>query len=286
MQTVSIIGAGRVGCTLGRLMHQSGAVRIVSVHCRQLAHAQQAVSFIGAGTPVDQLEDVAAADMYLIAVPDDALALVAQALARQGVATRALVFHVSGAGDADLLAPLRSHGARLASLHPVFSFADPARAVEQFSGVWCALEGDGDACVVLDLLVRQLGGQPFQLAAGGKVAYHAALSIASNYLVTLTSLAQSVARQAGLEAELTNSLLASLMHRTLDNVLALGPEAALTGPLARGDLHTVEGHLQVLTGAVPNALYRALGRATLPLTKLEPAKRAAMQALFDAPEGA
>jgi len=281
MQTLSIIGAGRLGKTLGRLAFQSGAFQIGSVYCRSLARAREAVAFIGAGTALCALDGLALADIYLLSVPDDALVSVAETLAGYGIAHGALVFHASGACDAALLAPLRMHGARLGSLHPAYSFADPTRAAAEFSGTLCALEGDADACAALAELAQRLGGRSFCLAPGGKVAYHAALSIASNYLVTLTGLALSVAQQAGIESALRTDLIGSLMKNSLHNALTMGAEAALTGPIARGDLNTVARHLQVLTG-LERETYLALGRATLAVARarLSPAQVEAMHALL------
>lgn len=282
MPTLSIIGAGRVGRVLGHLAHHHGCVQIASVYCRTLAHASEAVAFIGAGTATDRLEALAPADWYLLAVPDDALHDVAERLAAVGIQPGALVFHVSGACEASILLPLHAQQARLASLHPAFSFAEPARSVEQFAGTYCALEGDDLACDELSRLAQAIGGRPFTLAPGGKAAYHAALSVASNYLVTLTDLAQQLAGQAGIGREEMHALLSALMHRTLDNVLDLGAQAALTGPIARGDRHTVERHLQVLADSATRATYLALGRATLSLAaeRLSPQQLTEMEALL------
>lgn len=281
MQTLSIIGAGRLGKTLGRLALQSGAFQINAVYCRSQARAREAVAFIGAGTALCSLDGLPLADNYLLSVPDDALATVAETLAHNGIAHGALAFHASGACDAALLSPLRVHGARLGSLHPAYSFADPARAAAGFAGTLCALEGDPDACSALAVLAQQLGGRPFCLAPGGKLAYHAALSIASNYLVTLTGLALSVAQQAGIEPMLRTDLIGALMKHSLENALTMGPEAALTGPIARGDQNTVARHLQVLTGC-ERETYLALGRATLAVarSRLTPTQLEVMQALL------
>lgn len=286
MRTLSIIGGGRLGRTLGALIQQSGAFRQAAVLCRSEAHAQAAVAFIGGGTPVCSMAAVPASDAYLLSVPDDVLAEVAAELALQGVPAGALVFHASGACDCSVLDPLRGHGARLASCHPAFSFAEPARAITRFAGTFCALEGDEAACTELAGLARQIGAQPFTLAAGGKAAYHAALTIASNYLVTLTGLAQTVAQQAGIDAAQSRALLGSLMHASLDNALELGAGAALTGPIVRGDLTTVQRHLQVLPQPELRASYRALGRATLRLAEpqLTSSQTQALQQLLQDPD--
>jgi len=281
MQTLSIIGAGRLGQTLGRLA--SAEYRVAGVYNRARAHARAAVDFIGAGEPCDRLDALPASDLYLLSVPDDALADCACALARvENLPCGALVFHASGAHDLSVLEGLRQRPLRLGGLHPAYSFADPARAASGFAGTLCALEGEDSVCRELAAFAAALGGQSFRLAPGGKAAYHAALSIASNFLVTLTGLALSVAHQAGIEPGLAQRLIADLMRQTLENALTLGPAHALTGPVVRGDAHTVARHLAALSRAEERAAYLALARATLHLgqDRIPPEKLAALQSLL------
>ncbi|TDR82812.1 Rossmann-like and DUF2520 domain-containing protein [Paludibacterium purpuratum] len=267
MQTLAIFGAGRLGQSWGRLAQQSGRYRVVAVCCRSEAAARRAVDFIGAGQPATLDAPVALADLNLLAVPDDALAELATRLADRPTAIAATAFHASGVLDSAVLAPLTSAGLVCGSLHPAFSFAEPARAVQTFAGTLCALEGNAAAQTTLQAFAAAIGGRPFSLTPGSKAAYHASLSIASNFLVTLTGLAQAVAAQAGIEGELARSLLGNLMHQSLDNALTLGAARALTGPIARGDAATVRQHLAVLGGTPQAALYLALGRATLALAQ-------------------
>lgn len=264
MQTLNIIGAGRLGQTLGRLAQQAG-YGIGSVLCRSVAAAEAACAFIGGGRPHTALQQVAPAELTLLAVPDGDIASVATALAREGrLLPGQVVFHASGAAEAALLAPLAAQGLYCASLHPAFSFAEPARAVAAFAGTRCALEGDPQAFASLQALARAIGGQPFLLAPGGKAAYHAALAVASNYLVTLHQLALQLSATAGMEPAQAQAVIGDLMQQTLANSLALGPAAALTGPIARGDAGTVARHRAVMAAA-QDALYCALGEATLAL---------------------
>lgn len=262
MLTLNIIGAGRLGKTLAQLAQRSGHYRIGAVVCRSLAAAEAASAFVGGGEPRDSLQALPAANLTLLAVPDGAIASVAAELAAcGGVEAGSVAFHASGVGEASLLAPLAAAGVLCASLHPAFSFAEPARAAQGFAGTRCALEGDTAALPVLRDFAAAIGGVAFDLAPGGKAAYHAALSIASNYLVTLHDLAARVAAQAGMTDEVAAAVLGGLMRQTLENTLALGPPAALTGPIARGDAGTVVKHRAMLSSA-DDALYCALGRAT------------------------
>ncbi|MXR35568.1 Rossmann-like and DUF2520 domain-containing protein [Craterilacuibacter sinensis] len=282
MLSLNVVGAGRLGKVLGRLAQDSGRYRVAAVLCRDRSHAREAAAFVGAAQALDTLADLPPADLTLIAVPDGAIAAVAQALAdAQVVRPGSVVFHASGACSSALLAPLTQQGALVASLHPAFSFAEPERARQTFAGSLCALEGEEAACERLAQLVVAIGGEAFYLEGEGKVAYHAALSIASNYLVTLVALAEGVAANAGIEHAVARRLLGGLMRQSLDNALALGAEAALTGPIVRGDVATVASHLTVLDKG-QGALYRALGQATVELAgdRLDAGQQAGLLAVL------
>ncbi|GGY10457.1 Rossmann-like and DUF2520 domain-containing protein [Paludibacterium paludis] len=265
MTTLNIIGTGRVGRVLGRLSR--GHVRIGALCNRRLATSEEAAAFIGEGEPLDPAGPLPAADLWLLAVPDDAIAPVAQTL-RPWVRAGDTVFHASGASESALLGVLTERGALVASVHPALSFADPLRSLDAFSGTLCALEGDTRALPGLEDWVRAIGGRPFRLSPGGKAAYHAALSMAANYLVALNALAMKMASKAGVESGVAGELVGALMSQTLGNTLALGPAAALTGPISRGDAGTVTRHLAAMADdAVVDGAYRAMGLATLELAE-------------------
>ncbi|BEV71866.1 Rossmann-like and DUF2520 domain-containing protein [Paludibacterium sp. THUN1379] len=279
--TLAIFGAGRLGQSWGRLAQLSGQYRIGSVCCRSLAAAQRAVDFIGAGTPCTLAQLPPLAQLNLLACADDTLPALATQMATLPRPDMAVAFHASGVLEPTVLTALADSGLAVGSLHPAFSFADPSRAVTSFAGTLCALQGEAGADAALRAFAAAIGGQAFDLPPGAKAAYHASLSIASNYLVTLTGLARSVAEQAGLPPALAGQLLAPLMHQSLDNALQLGAQQALTGPIMRGDVATVAAHLQALAESPDSlTLYKALGHATLPLTRLPADRLAALHTLL------
>jgi predicted short-subunit dehydrogenase-like oxidoreductase (DUF2520 family) len=264
MLTLNIIGPGRLGKSIACLAQPH--YQIAGVCASSLASSRDAVAFIGAGQACATLADLPRADLFLLAVPDAMIAEKAIELAASGVVQAGnVVFHASGASEASLLLPLKAAGASIASLHPAFSFADPARSVSTFAGTLCALEGDLEACDILHDFALALGGQPFTLAEGGKAAYHAALTMAANFLVTLADLSMQTARQAGINDEIALLLISNLMQQTLGNIRQLGPAAALTGPIVRGDQGTVDQHLSVLNNTNSRRCYQSLGLATIQL---------------------
>lgn len=259
LPTLNLVGAGRVGKTLGRLWQQAGVLQIQDVLTTSVASAQAAVDFIGAGRAVASPAQMRPASLWLLAVPDRQIAASAQSLAALRLPP-ALVFHASGALAAAELAPLQAAGWHCASAHCILSFADPAQALAQFAGTACALEGDTAATQRLEPLFTAIGAQCFALASEHKLVYHAAAVWATNFLPVLQAQAEALWRHSGLPAELLPGLRERLLHNAVDNLLALGPAAALTGPAARGDTALVERQGQAITAldAEAGAAYAAL----------------------------
>ncbi len=188
-----------------------------------------------------------AADLVLLAVPDAAIAEVAQS-----VPVGPWLAHVSGATPLGALEPHR----RRFSVHPLQTLT-LQRGPEQLDGAWAAVTAETDeARETARWLARTLGLQPFDLADVDKPLYHAGAAMASNFLVTLYRAAARLLEETGAPPE----ALVPLMTRTIENGFAL------TGPIARGDWTTVEAHLRALEERAPDLvpLYRALAEATRP----------------------
>jgi len=235
---LSIIGAGRTGRTLGLLARRAGYA-IGPVVCRTAAHARAAAAFIGAGRPGTELRG---AELTLVAVPDGEIPNVVRSLRmpRGGV-----VAHTCASLGADALRPLRPAGA----VHPLRSFADPARAAELFPGTTCAVDGDAAAVKILDRFVRAIGGSPLRVRTDRKALYHAGAVFASNYVVVVLEAALRLFEQAGVPRRSATPALVRLAEGTLENVKSVGIPAALTGPIERGDVETARRHARALFDA-------------------------------------
>jgi predicted short-subunit dehydrogenase-like oxidoreductase (DUF2520 family) len=206
------------------------------------------------------------ADVVFITTPDRVIAQVAGEInERGGFRSGQVVFHTSGAHSAEEVGVARRSGARVASLHPLQSFADVKMAMENLPGSYFALEGDAAALPVAELIVKDLGGKGFSIKAQDKPLYHAAACIASNYLVSLMHLATGLYGRFGLSREEAFEALYPLVKGTINNIGQVGPAPALTGPVARGDGTTLQGHLKVLKdiGGLELELYRKLGLYTV-----------------------
>jgi predicted short-subunit dehydrogenase-like oxidoreductase (DUF2520 family) len=194
-------------------------------------------------TPIGRGDDPAAGvDLLVIATPD---AAVAETASRVRPVPATVVAHLSGSLGLDSLRP----HARRAAVHPLRSIPGPDTDLQ---GAWFAVTGDPLAARV----VEDLGGHPLAVADADRVAYHAAACIASNHLVALLGQVERVAGAAGVPL----AAYADLVRQTVDNVFALGPDAALTGPVRRGDEATVAGHVAALDPS-ERAAYEAMADA-------------------------
>jgi len=262
--SLNLIGAGHVGRALGRLFAARGVFAVQDIVTRSLDSAQAAVAFIGAGRALAPDALPRAADVWMLAVRDDQIAAAAAALARAVPLDGAIVFHCSGAKASDELAAARQAGALVASVHPVRSFADPAAVARAFDGTFCGIEGDAAALALLQGAFGAIGARTVTIDGAAKTVYHAASVFASNYLVTVLDAALRAYRAAGVPDDIARALARPLALETLENVFRLGPETALSGPIARGDAETVlRQQAAVDTWDAPTGvLYAALAGAT------------------------
>lgn len=265
--TLNLIGPGRLGRSLARLWHDGGCVRVGAIAGRNPAHTRAARDFIGDGRPCSA-DSMSPAQLWLIATPDDTIAEVATQLAASGMVRPGdCVFHCSGALDSAALAPALAVGAVVASVHPLKSFADPATAISDFAGTFCACEGDPAALQQLAPLFDAIGARRFAVSAEHKLLYHAAAVLACNHLVGLMEAALRCMEGAGVERDTAWAALQPLITGTLANIDRVGTRAALTGPVARGDGHTIRSEIAATDALDPDIgdAYRVLSLLALEL---------------------
>lgn len=259
--SVGVISAGRVGAVLGaalaRAGHRVGAVAAVSDASRRRAEAMLPTAAI---KPPDEV--AAAADLLILAVPDDGLAALASGLAATGVLRRGtLVAHTSGAHGIGVLAPLTAAGGLPLALHPVMTFTGTEVDLQRLDGAAWGVTSDDVLRPVAETLVIEMGGEPSYITEDLRPLYHAGLAFGANHLVSLVSQAADLLASSGVEQP--QRMLGPLLGAALDNALRNG-DRALTGPVARGDSGTVATHLRTLALNAPQTLdaYVAMGRLT------------------------
>lgn len=227
------------------------------------------------------------AEVVIIGTPDDLIEPTASSLADEGVLGEGqTAIHLSGATSLDALSAPRTAGAEVLSLHSLQTFPDVDGALARIPGSGIAVTALSEAGYVLgERLARDVGGRSFRLADEAKPIYHAAAVFASNYLVAITALADELFRDAGIPEP--PELFLPLQRATLDNVAAMGPAAALTGPAVRGDAGTVAANLEALAKHAPEAVpaYVALADVALHIAhrsgRLSTGARAAVEGVLD-----
>lgn len=245
-RTISIIGAGRVGATLGERLRELGW-RIGAVVTRSAATARAARRAIGAGAPRWRLSaDILNAEIVLIAVPDGKIAPVAGSLSHiAGRACRGkIVLHTSGALDKSALAPLARLGAFTGSIHPMQTFT--GRGAPNLKHVIFAIEGHPRARRISAQIARQLGSVPVTIEGSGKPAYHAAGALAAGHALALIEAATRILMAQGFSRRRAMGALLPLTRQMLENFERHGARAAWTGPIARGDFAIVAKHAKAL----------------------------------------
>lgn len=282
VETVAVIGPGRLGTVLARALASAGG-RVVAVAGRGTAALDRFVAAVPTARPGSAPQAVATADLVLLTVSDDALPGVARSLAvADAVRPGGRWIHTSGRYGAAVLRPLALAGGRVAACHPAQTFATPDDGDALTGCAWAVTAAAGDVGWA-GAFVRAVGGTPVEVDEAARVRYHAGLAIGANGTAAVVSLARDLLRSAGIAAP--ERFLSDLVERSAGNAARDGA-AALTGPVRRGDVDTVRAHLDDLATTWPEAVpaYRALSRLALSYAAragLDPARVAAVRRILD-----
>ncbi|MGW3956150.1 Rossmann-like and DUF2520 domain-containing protein [Streptomyces sp. NPDC004752] len=259
--TVGVVGAGRVGPALAASLRLAGH-RPVAVSAVSDASRRRAELLLPDVPVVPPAEVLRRADLVLLTVPDDTLPGLVSGLAETGaVRPGQLLVHTSGRYGARVLDPALRAGALPLALHPVMTFTGTPVDVQRLAGCSFGVTAPDELRLAAEALVIEMGGEPEWVVEESRPLYHAALALGANHLVTLVAQSMELLRAAGVEAP--DRMLGPLLGAALDNALRSG-DAALTGPVARGDAGTVAAHVTELRRHAPQSLagYLAMARAT------------------------
>lgn len=272
-QPIAIIGPGRLGQALGRLLVEEG-FPVLYVASRRLAAAKLAVRFIGRGQALRlDSPELTQVPVILLTTSDAALAPVSRQLAaRSKDWSGRVVIHTSGSVPASVLSPFKRRGAAIGCLHPFQTIPNPRTGVRNLPGGYWGIEGDPAACRVARRWVRALDGVAFPIRSEKKILYHAAAFMVSPTLVTLMDQSAKFLKHSGVPDNIARPMLGRFVTETVKNFVKLGGRRAMTGPVVRGDWAVVRRHLVALRREFPDTvpLYKELLRAMLRL----PGKRA------------
>jgi len=244
---IVVVGPGRAGTAVGLAARRAGHEIVAVVgrdpHATETAASAMAAAALPFDTPLPD------AELLVVAVRDDAIGAVARRLAPEAGAVGAAV-HLSGATSVTALEPLAAAGLQTGSFHPLQSLPGGEIGAERLAGAWIAVTASPPLERRLFELARSLGAEPFALADDRKVLYHAAATLAANVPVAALALAHELFAAA----DVPFAAARPLVEGTVANIFELGPHAALTGPVARGDVGTVNAHLRAVAEALPDEL--------------------------------
>jgi predicted short-subunit dehydrogenase-like oxidoreductase (DUF2520 family) len=236
-----VIGFGRVGAAVAGALAAADHP-VVAVTARSPGSRERADVILPSVPVVAAAEVADRAGLVFVTVPDSVIAPLAEQLAAHWRPGQ-IVVHMAGSLGVEVLDPVARAGGIVLAIHPVMTFAGTSLDIVRLRGTPFAVEATPGMVALAEALVMELGGWPFRVPAGGRAAYHAALSHAANHLVTLLSQAIGILDQVGIENP--SALLGPLTKVALDGALSQGI-GALTGPAARGDQVTLTAHVEAL----------------------------------------
>jgi len=274
-RTVAIIGAGRVGGAIGRLLAKAGYT-VTAVATRHRETAAKAWTFIGSGEPLtDAVKAASSADIIFITTPDGAIrSTCGDIAAGGGFRSGKIVVHASGAQTLELLHSASAAGAYCAVLHPLQSVPSMELGEKNIPGSYFRVEADPEAVTIARELVKAMGGIELVMPkwTSGKdsaALYHAGAVVVSNFFVALVDLGLRFYEALGAERKDALRAVLPLIKGTLANIETAGIPDALTGPIMRGDVQTVRGHLEAIRARTPElaGLYQELARHTVTVAR-------------------
>jgi len=255
-KSIGIIGAGRLGTTLAAAINKKkiSGIELVAISSKTgdaLIRAQDIIGTVKNNLifTTDNNKCAAEADCIFICTPDDIIENVCKSIVQStpGDIKAKLFIHFSGAKTLKVLSSASEAGAHTASIHPIKSFASINDSIETLPGtiygVTYPVKPHSESRKFIDYFVLSMGGTIIEVEDEKKSLYHAAACVASNYLVALVNYAVSIHEGIGIKKEDSLRALSGLIEGTIANIKKLGPQQALTGPIARGDTGTVEEHL-------------------------------------------
>lgn len=256
--SIGFIGAGRVGCTLGRYFYEKN-LEISGYFSNCYEHACEAAAFTHSKSYKTMKELAAESDILFLTVPDTSIYEVYLQL-KDCALTDKILCHCSGALSAEIFKEIASVGAYGYSLHPAFAIHNKEHSYKELSKAFFTVEGSPEKMPVIEALLRKLGN-PYQIIrAEDKCRYHASLVLSSNLVIGLYHIALGLLRGCGFNDLTAAEVLNPLFLNNAENICNSGCVHALTGPIDRNDIATVQGHLSAIDSEATRELYQLLSK--------------------------
>lgn len=265
---IGFIGAGRAGCSLGKYfsvkakqadIHVTGYYSLIEEEAIWAATFTESVYFSSAD------EVVAKSDTIILSTPDGAIKKVWESIDKRNIQGK-IFCHLSGSLSSDVFSGIEQFGAKPISIHPMFAFSSRESVYRQLDSVCFTLEGQEHAVSVWRDLLSTIGNETVTIDKQVKAKYHAAASLLSNHVIAVLESGYHLLEECGFSPEEARHFSKALVRENVEHVIESGGVAALTGPVERGDVKTIQKHLDVLQGEEKD-IYTACGRELLRLAK-------------------
>lgn len=263
---IGIIGAGRVGTTMGRYIIAHGG-KIQGFYSRTIEHAKEAAQFCNTNYFKDLDSLIEVSDTLFITTSDGAIKNVWDCIAAKNVKGK-VICHFSGSLSSDIFSNKESAGVVACSVHPIYAFSNKFTAYQNLTEALFTVEGDSEALSRMQELFAILPNRMVSIPTETKGKYHAAASVASNQLTGLLWMAIELLKETGITEKTAYEMLEPLVKNSVNSIFSNGCKEALTGPIERNDLGTVKKHLTALeNNALWNQAYQANGKLVLEVAK-------------------
>ncbi|MBE5920539.1 MAG: DUF2520 domain-containing protein [Pseudobutyrivibrio ruminis] len=261
---VGFIGAGKVGCSLGKLFAETQH-NLTGYYSRSSSSAESAAEFTNS-TYFQNLEDlIQDSDTVFITVPDDAITAVWEQLKHMSIAGK-MICHCSGSLSSEIFRDIKETGAYGFSVHPLLAVSDRYTSYQELPKALFTIEGDATHISDIEELLYASNLQSARISADVKTRYHGAAVLCSNLVVALVQAAEDELRICGFSEEQLADAIAPLLLGNVNKVLSVGTKAALTGPIERNDVGTVKKHLDTFE-RIDREIYRVLSKKTCEIAK-------------------
>lgn len=259
---IGIIGAGKVGFTIGKYFSTHG-LQVSGYYSRTAEASMEAAHFTGSRSFSEINELARQSDVLFLTVPDGSITSVYQSIDPEMLQGK-LIGHTSGAlSSEDAFPGIENTGASAFSVHPLFAVSDRYHAYEQLPDVFFAIEGKQQALDIIKPVFQKIGLHVQEIDPKSKVRYHCAAAAASNLVNALLLMSTQMLRDCGFTDENARAALSPLVTLNVQQALKNGVTASLTGPVERADAGTIRKHLECLSGEQKHA-YCLLSEMLIP----------------------
>jgi predicted short-subunit dehydrogenase-like oxidoreductase (DUF2520 family) len=271
MNSVSIIGVGRVGGAIALALYDQGYV-IENLIARNFTNTKSISKKLSDKTEVKSLDEIKSfsSQIIFITTQDNEIEKIVDQLLTKSLPEKTYIFHSSGSLSSEILYPLKNKGCSVGSIHPLVSISDSHLGVKRFRDAFFCLEGDEETLPISEKIVKAFGGKPFYLETKYKALYHASAVVACGHLVALIDVSMEMLAKCGLDADVSKNILMPLVKSTIQNLEIQKNNEALTGTFARADTETFDKHLSAINEYSSKdilEIYLILGERSLELAK-------------------